>query len=76
MFSLTRLDVNNAATSSRMTSRKYSDSASLALPANYLVRQLLPQGGVKPTHHALRRWINGLTTRVGELLTAAQAQLE
>jgi hypothetical protein len=27
-------------------------------------------------HHALRRWINGLTTCMGELLTAAQAQLE
>jgi hypothetical protein len=40
MFSLSRLDVNDAAISSRMTSRKYSVSASLALHANYLVRQL------------------------------------
>jgi hypothetical protein len=42
MFSLTRLDVNKAAISSRMTSRKCSVSASLALYTNYLVvRQLL-----------------------------------
>jgi hypothetical protein len=75
MFSLTHPDVNDTAISSRMTSRKYSVSASLALHANGLVRQLLRRSEAH-IHHALQRSINGLTTRMGELLTTAQAQLE
>lgn len=71
IFSLTHLDVNISTISSRM----HSISASIALYANYFAHQRTRRSNVH-THNALRRWINGPTSRMGEPLTTAHAQLE